>query len=159
VPADPPGGGTPSEVERRAALDRSIRALARRDHSAARLRAKLDRAGVSEPAQTDAVETLERAGYVDDPRFARDRAARLAARGYGNGWIRADLAAQGVAREAAERALEALEPERERAAREAAKAGGGMRAARSLARRGFSEDALEGVLATAIADDLPEGVG
>ena len=33
------------------------------------------RAGVSEDAQTDALETLERAGYVDDARFARDRAA------------------------------------------------------------------------------------
>jgi regulatory protein len=160
VSAEPTGGDRPNEDdERRAVLDRAVRALARRDHSAASLRAKLDRAGVSESAREDAVETLERAGYVDDARFARDRAAHLAARGYGDDWIRADLAAQGVNREAAEPALEALEPEGERATRQAAKAGGGVRAVRALARRGFSEGSLERLLATVVADDLPEGVG
>ena len=43
------------------------------------------------------VETLARVGYLDDERFARDRAAQLAGRGYGDEWIRADLEAQGVA--------------------------------------------------------------
>ena len=140
------------ERERQKALDRAVRALARRDHSAAELRAKLDRAGISEDAQTDAVGTLERVGYVDDARYARDRAAHLAGRGYGDEWIRADL-------ETAEPALTALEPEVERAGREATKAGGGTRAVRTLARRGFSEDTLESLLAGGIADDLPEGVG
>ena len=147
------------ERERQKALDRAVRALARRDHSAAELRAKLDRAGISEDAQTDAVGTLERVGYVDDARYARDRAAHLAGRGYGDEWIRADLEANGVDRETAEPALTALEPEVERAGREATKAGGGTRAVRTLARRGFSEDTLESLLAGGIADDLPEGVG
>jgi regulatory protein len=139
--------------ERRQALDRSIRALARRDHSAAALRAKLDRAGISSPAQTDAVETLERIGYVNDERFARDRAARLAGRGYGDEWIRSDLEAQGVARELAASAVTALEPEPDRAVREAAKAGGGIRSIRTLARRGFSEETLEVLLDAAVATD------
>jgi regulatory protein len=154
VPADEPDGD-----RRRAALDRSIRALARRDHSAASLRAKLDRAGVSETAQAEVVETLERAGYLDDARFARDRAAHLAGRGYGDEWIRADLDAQGVDREVAADALATLEREVDRALGEAAKAGGGLRAVRTLARRGFSEGALEAVLGGLVADDLPEGVG
>ena len=60
--------------ERQVAIDRAVRALARRDHSAAGLRAKLGRGGLTEQAQADAVETLERIGYVDDARFARERA-------------------------------------------------------------------------------------
>ena len=156
----PPDDALPAEVhEREKALDRAVRALARRDHSAAELRAKLDRAGISEDAQDDAVGTLERVGYVDDTRYARDRAAHLAGRGYGDEWIRADLDANGVDLETAETALTALEPEPERAIREAAKAGGGIRAVRTLARRGFSEDTLERLLAGVVADDLPEGVG
>jgi regulatory protein len=142
--------------ERRRALDRSIRALARRDHSAATLRAKLDRAGISPLAQTDAVETLERIGYVDDERFARDRAARLAERGYGDEWIRADLEAQGIGRELVAPALASLQPELDRAARETAKAGGGLRSVRLLARRGFSEETLEAALDDAVAAEAPE---
>ena len=97
------------------ALDRAVRALARRDHSTRSLQRKLARAGVSEAARREAIETLARAGYLDDARFARDRAARLAERGYGDERIRADLESQGVPREAVARALAALEPEPERA--------------------------------------------
>lgn len=80
-------------------------------------------------------------------RFAHDRAAHLAARGYGNEWIRADLEAQGVGPEAVEPALGALEPERERAVAECERQGGGVKAVKILARRGFSEDAVEPILA------------
>jgi regulatory protein len=141
------------EDEREDALDRAVRALARRDYSAESLRAKLERAGVSEPARDAALETLAGVGYVDDERFARDRAERLAARGYGDDWIRADLEAQGLAREAAETAVAGLEPERERALREARKLAAGPRAARALQRRGFSEEAVESVAAGPVADD------
>ena len=88
-----------SSARRRAsALDRAVRALARRDHSVASLRAKLARAGVSSEAQAEAHEMLERAGYVDDARFAAARAEHLAARGYGDEGIRADLDRRGVRR-------------------------------------------------------------
>jgi regulatory protein len=149
--------GDAREEER--AVDRAVRALARRDHSAASLRAKLDRAGVSESAQAAALDALERAGYVDDVRYARERAALLAERGYGDAWIRADLERQGVERETAEAAVGALEPEPERALRKAATAGGGLRSIRSLERRGFSEDTVEAVAAALVADEAPEGVG
>jgi regulatory protein len=139
--------------ERRQALGRAVRALARRDHSAQSLRAKLERAGVSEPAQAEVVEALARAGYLDDERFARDRAAHLAVRGYGDDWIRADLDAQGIDPGAAEPAVAALEPERERAIREAVKLPSGAPGARTLARRGFSEESLEAVLARTVADN------
>lgn len=139
--------------ERRLALERAVGALARRDHSAASLRAKLERAGVTEQARDEAVETLAGFGYLDDERFARDRAERLAARGYGDDWIRADLDVQGISPEVAETALAGLEPERERAVHEGAKLGAGPPAARALQRRGFSEEALEGVVTEAVADD------
>jgi regulatory protein len=145
--------------EREVAIDRAVRALARRDHSAAEIGAKLARAGVSEAARADAVETLEGVGYLDDDRFARDRAARLAERGYGDEWIRADLEARGIAREAAAAALDTLEPESERAARTVSKGGDAVRLARLLARRGFSDDTIDGALARGVAHDRPEAVG
>src|SRR5689334_21750225 len=97
---------TVQEDER--AVDRAVRALARRDHSAASLRTKLERAGLSESAQSAALDVLQRGGYVDDSRFARDRAAVLADRGYGDAWIHADLERQGIYRETAETAVAAL---------------------------------------------------
>jgi regulatory protein len=149
------GGG-----EREEAIGRAVRALARRDHSASSLRAKLDRAGISEAAGTEAVETLERIGYVDDDRFARDRARRLADRGYGDDWIRADLDAQGIEAEAAAAALAELEPEDERAEREASRMhAGGPRLASRLGRRGFSEETIERLLVRPVARDGGEGVG
>jgi regulatory protein len=151
----PPEGPREDEL----AVDRAVRALARRDHSAASLRAKLDRAGVSLAAQAAAVARLERAGYVDDTRYAADRAVLLSERGYGDDWIRADLAGQGVDEPAVEAAVSGLEPELERAGRLTAKHGCGLRTIRSLGRRGFSEDTLEAVAATAVADDTGEGVG
>ena len=141
--------------ESRKALDRSVRVLAHRDHSAASLRAKLARAGVSDDAQAEALDTLTRAGYLDDARFARDRAAHLAERGYGDEWIRADLEAQGVAADVADPALDILEAEAERAERAAPRLGGGLRAARALARRGFSEESLERL----VAQEPGAGVG
>jgi regulatory protein len=141
--------------ERREAIERATRALARRDHSAASLRLKLGRAGISAAAQDEALGALARAGYLDDARFARERAAQLAARGYGDERIRADLASQGVSAAAVELALAGLDSEEERAEREAARLGGGPRAARALARRGFAEESLERL----VAQDADPGVG
>jgi regulatory protein len=125
------------------ALEHAVKALARRDHSSASLKAKLERAGVPEEASEAAVGSLERAGYVDDARFAHDRAAHLAAKGYGDEWIRGDLEMQGVV---ADGAIAALDPETARAEREAARLGGGAKALRTLARKGFSEESLEPLL-------------
>ena len=55
-------------------------ALSRRDHSAASLAARLERRGITPHERASALETLERAGYVDDLRFAAARASVLAAR-------------------------------------------------------------------------------
>ena len=52
------------------ALDRAVRALARRDHSARVCGRSSTAPGVSESAQAAALDALERAGYVDDARYA-----------------------------------------------------------------------------------------
>lgn len=135
------------ERERDEALARAIQALARRDHSTRSLRARLERAGVSREAQVEAVEVLERVGYLDDERFALNRASLLARRGYGDERIRADLDAQGVAAESIEVALAGLEPERARAIQVAGSSGADARTLRLLERRGFSADVVELVAA------------
>jgi SOS response regulatory protein OraA/RecX len=97
--------------------------------------------------------TLTRAGIVDDDRFARERAAALAARGSGDALIRADLIAAGISGAAASAALAALEPERERAIRLAAVRGETIATARWLARRGFAGEAIEAALPKLVADE------
>jgi regulatory protein len=125
------------------AVELALRALARRDHSAAELDGRLERVGFSEAARRDAVDRLVGAGYVDDARFAERRAELLAERGFGDEAIRLDLERRGLDRERVEQALSFVGPEPERARRVAGRSGGGARAARALARKGFSPDTIE----------------
>ena len=129
------------------AVEQALRALRYRDRTTAELAARLEQSGVGAAEREQALETLERIGYVDDERFARTRAEQLAARGSGDALIRHDLEGRGVAAEHVEAALEALEPERERAARLVEQRGRSVKTARYLASRGFGADALEGVVA------------
>jgi SOS response regulatory protein OraA/RecX len=131
------------ELRRHEALATSASALRHRDLSTRRLEQRLERRAVSPAERARAVETLTRAGLLDDARFARGRARALAVRGYGDAAIRFDLERQGVDAELAAEALAELEPERDRALRLAATAGGAARTARLLARRGFGEEAIE----------------
>jgi SOS response regulatory protein OraA/RecX len=141
------------ELRRNRALTRASRALAYRDLSADAIDARLARAGFGGDVRAEAVETLQRAGLVDDARFAAGRAAALAARGYGNAAIRADLERQGVAGEPAEAAVAALEPEATRARGIVARRGRSAGTARYLAGRGFDPDAVETALAGLVAGD------
>jgi regulatory protein len=140
------------ELRRGEAIDAAVRALRHRDRSCAALRARLLGAGIAPWACEQALETLARAGVVDDERFARSRARVLADRGSGDALIEADLAAAGVSEPEAARTIGELEPERERAIRLAASRGESMATARWLARRGFADDAIEAALPTLVAD-------
>jgi regulatory protein len=131
----------------------AARALRHRDRSRREIDDRLARAGVDDEARADALETLERVGYVDDARFAAARAAALAARGYGDDWIRHDLSEHGVAPKTAADAVAALAPEAERAAALAARLGRSAKTAARLARKGFSAEALERALGSDVADD------
>jgi len=137
------------ELRRHEALAASASALRHRDLSTRRLEQRLEHRAVPPAERARAVETLTRTGLLDDARFARGRARALAARGYGDAAIRFDLERQGVEAEVVAETLAELEPERERALRLAASAGGAARAARLLARRGFGEDAIEAVAGVA----------
>jgi regulatory protein len=134
-------------AERDDAVETALRALRFRDRSAAELDARLERRGVEEAEREQALETLERVGYLDDARFARSRAAALAARGSGDALIRHDLEERGVGAEHVEAALAELEPERERARALVAKRGAGVQTARLLAARGFDEDTVSDLVA------------
>lgn len=125
----------------------AFRALRSRDRTAAELAARLEQRGVGEEEREQALETLERIGYVDDERFARTRAEQLAERGSGDALIRDDLERRGLAADVVELALGALESERDRAARIVERRGHSVKTARYLASRGFGEEALDGVVA------------
>ncbi len=141
------------------ALRAACRALGRRDLSAAALDERLRLAGFSAEARAEASARLVEAGYLDDERFALERACRLAERGAGDEAIRHDLQEKGVAHEPVDRALASLEPESERAVRIAARLGGGVRAARALARKGFAADWIESALTGAIAEEPRPALG
>jgi regulatory protein len=140
------------ELRRGEALEAAARALRHRDRSSATLRERLRDAGIAPWACEEALDTLARAGVVDDERFARDRAAALVARGSGDRLIHADLVDAGVSEEQAARTIEELEPERERAIRLAATRGESLGTARWLVRRGFGGDAIEAALPRLVAD-------
>ena len=109
----------------------ALRALSAADRSRAELDARLERRGFDEAERRQALDELERLGYLDDERTASLRAERLADRGYGDAYIRADLEARGLSPQAG---LAAIPPEQERAARFAG------RGAAWLARRGFARE-------------------
>lgn len=131
------------ELRRLEALAAAGRALRGRDLAAAELAERLERAGVAPAPRAETLAVLDRAGLVDDRRFAVDRAVSLAERGYGDAWIRWDLERRGVASGLVEEAVAGLLSERDRLERILAARGGGPSLARRLARRGFGEDAVE----------------
>lgn len=134
------------ELRRADAMSRALRALSARDRSRQALEDRLGAAGVTAPARSQALETLERVGLVDDARLAADRARALADRGYGDAAIVFDLERQGIGGEAAAAALAGLELERERAERLMDGRGRDVRTARWLAARGFDAGVVEEVL-------------
>ncbi len=129
-----------------------VQALARRDLTSAELEQRLAGAGFERSAWADAIARAVEAGYLDDRRVAAERVRRLAERDSSDSAIRAELSRRGVSEETIEAALAAAVPENERAARLAARLGGGGRAARALVRKGYPEDLVERVLGLPIAE-------
>ena len=80
-------------------VDFAVEALRHRERSRTEIDERLARAGVGEEARRVALDRLEEVGYIDDQRFAGARAGALANRGYGDDFIRHDLARHGVADE------------------------------------------------------------
>ena len=143
------------ERRERDPVELAARALQHRDRSRRELDDRLARAGVGDSERADALDTLERVGYVDDTRFAASRAGSLAGRGYGDEAIRHDLTRHGVDGEAAAAAIGGLEPEVDRARALVARLGRSAKTAQQLARKGFSGESLE----AALGADVAEGAG
>ena len=141
-----------AELRRVEARNVALSALSRADHTTATLRAKLAAKGIAPAAREATLATVERAGIVDDARFAQARASLLADRGAGDALIREDLERRGVAGKVIVHAIAMLEPEAARAARILAAEGNTPRTWRRLTAKGFGEDALEALVA-----DQPEG--
>jgi regulatory protein len=141
------------ELRMHRALVTATRALRARPLSARALDERLRRRGFVPRERTEALAVLERAGYLDDERFAAGRAALLAERNSGDALIRHDLRQQGIDEETIERAISSLERESARAVRAAASRPGALAAARYLARRGFDEDAIEAALGDVVAEE------
>jgi regulatory protein len=141
------------ELRRARALDSALRTVTRRDVSSQRLRERLARRHVPPAQRDEAVGALDRAGFVDDARYACGRAASLADRGHGDAAIRWRLEDEGVPAALVAAAITGLESEVERARRLVEARGSGLRTARELVRRGFGEDAVESALGGAVADE------
>jgi SOS response regulatory protein OraA/RecX len=140
-------------LRRAEALDVATRTLRHRDLSTAGVQERLARAGVPAPVREETLGVLDRAGVVDDNRYATTRARSLADRGYGDEAIRHDLDSRGVAVALVSRAIAGLPAETERAAEIVARRGPGARTARYLASKGFGDDAVEAAVGTPVADD------
>jgi SOS response regulatory protein OraA/RecX len=142
------------ELRRLRAQATALRALRARDHTAASLERRLATRGTRATVRRDTVEAAQRAGLVDDRRFAIQRAEQLASRGSGDLLIGDDLERHGVPPELVRVAIAALEPEAARADTIVAARGTSPKTARYLASRGFSEAALETIVADLASDAL-----
>ncbi len=141
------------------AFDLACRWLARAAHSETEIRLRLARLGFSERAVDDAVTRLRSQRFVDDGQLASRRAGILAARGYGDGWIRGDLRQRGVPDGDVEHALAGLPAESVRAAEWLDRRGGTRdrrTAWHALLQRGFSADTAERIVEDADTEGWPE---
>ena len=133
-------------------IEIAARALEHRDRSRREVDERLARAGVDAAEREQALDTLQRVGYIDDERFAGARAGALANRGYGDEWIRHDLTTHGVAAEAVAEAIGALTSEAERAVVLVERMGRTPKTGARLARKGFGTDAVEAALGIDVAE-------
>ena len=142
------------ELRRFEARGEALRALRARDHTAASLERRLASKGAAGPVRREAVEAAQRAGLVDDRRFAVGRAELLARRGAGDLLIASDLERHGLSGGDIHAAIGHIAPESERALAIIETRGRSARTARYLASKGFSEAAIEPLVAELTADAI-----
>lgn len=91
------------------ARESALRALSRREHSAAELRHKLAQRGHEPESIAAVVAQLAEAGWQSDPRYAEMLVRNRVEQGYGPLRIRAELSAAGITDTESEAALAAAE--------------------------------------------------
>lgn len=129
------------------AVELALRALRYRDLSERELDGKLAARGVAKSERAEALATLRRTGLLDETRYAQARASALVSRGAGDALVRDTLAGAGLPHDVIEAALQAVEPEPERARRLVQRRGATSKTARYLAAKGFSADTIADILA------------
>lgn len=80
----------------RKALRSALGILARRDHTAAELRRKLDLRGFAESIIIEVIRECRRSNYLDDARTARQLLDQMKRRGWGLHRIRCEMAKKGL---------------------------------------------------------------
>ncbi len=143
------------DLTEQGARDAALRALARREHSAAELAFKLKRRGHDEKTAQVVVDAVGEAGWQSDARYAEMLVRNRIEQGYGPLRLRAELQAAGVADHVARAALDAAEVdwfERVRALHQRRFGGPASHAKqwqqqyRFLAGRGFASEHIRAVL-------------
>ena len=143
TPRPPPN----KPLDAASARERALRLLARREHGARELTAKLRQRGADADTAEAAVSRLAERGLQSDDRYAETLARHRAGQGYGPLRIRAELAQAGIDRGRIEQVMEDLQADwaaqaaaivERRFAGAAEDRETGLRAWRHLAGRGFS---------------------
>ncbi|MCP3176757.1 recombination regulator RecX [Desulfuromonas sp. KJ2020] len=99
------------------AMGAALRLLARRGHSEEELRGKLRRKGLSDQDIAASLERCRQLGYIDDERFAEERARQLLSQGRATGKrLLLELQRLGIDESLAHRALEAARAEQDETA-------------------------------------------
>src|SRR5712692_8833481 len=130
-----------------------LRLLAARSRSRHELRLALQRRGFTARQQNAALARLDLLGYLDDARFARQRAATLLSNGFGPRSVLSRLLAHGLTDAEAKRGLRESESEIGFNELEApADRKSLARAARLLGARGFSEEVISRLIGQAALD-------
>lgn len=148
------------ESRRALARERALTMISRRQMSAKELREKLRQKGVDPETAAWCAYWLAERGLLDEEAYAAAVVRHYAAKGFGAGKVRAELARRGVPRELADAALEAMPDGDDRLDRLIAarlKDPGDRDEVRklsaSLYRRGFSGEEIRSALRRAQADD------
>ena len=95
-PAETSDSGTLNE--RRAAFNKAVACLARREHSAHELRQKLERGSIAKQLAFEVIGELQNQGLVSDQRFAESFVRYRSGKGYGPQRIELELNEKGVDR-------------------------------------------------------------
>lgn len=102
------------ESRRALAREKALTILSQRQMSARELVDKLRQKGVDPETAAACAEWLEERGLIDEEAYAAAVVRHYAAKGYGEGRVRAELSRRGIPRELADDALEAMPAGREK---------------------------------------------
>jgi regulatory protein len=133
-------------------MQAALRLIARRDRSAAEVRAELERRGTAKRLVRKVLLRLGDLGYINDHKFAAERVQQMLERGFGAERIRIDLERCGIDAQTIDATIPDLREERRRAQAIVGERFGGagglgarrrLEVIRWLAGRGFREEILE----------------